>query len=47
MLHAFLATLVGSCEGSARTWFEPGTLADESPVAGTFRPLLGERFVRH
>jgi len=47
MLHAFLTSLVGSWEGSARTWFEPGTLADESPVTGTFRRLLGGRFVRH
>ena len=47
MPHEFLSSLIGSWEGHARTWFEPGVLADESPVAGTFRPLLGGRFVRH
>ncbi|WP_395137928.1 DUF1579 domain-containing protein [Armatimonas sp.] len=42
-----LKSLVGSWEGTCRTWFEPGKLADESQVSGTIRPLLGELFVRH
>jgi hypothetical protein len=42
-----LKSLEGSWEGTCRTWFEPGKLADESKVKGTFRPLLGGRFVRH
>jgi hypothetical protein len=39
--------LEGSWAGPARTWFEPGKLADESSVKGTFRPVLGGRFLRH
>lgn len=27
-----------------KTWFEPGKLADESPVKGTIRPVLDGRF---
>lgn len=43
----FLKSLVGSWEGTCRTWFEPGQLADESKVTGTMRPVLGGRFFRH
>lgn len=42
-----LKTLAGSWEGTSRTWFEPGKLADESRVTGTFRPLFDGQFVRH
>jgi hypothetical protein len=42
-----LKSLVGSWEGTCRTWLEPGKLADESRVEGTIRPVLGGRFVRH
>lgn len=42
-----LKSLVGSWEGTCRTWFEPGKLADESQVKGTIYPLRGEIFVRH
>jgi hypothetical protein len=42
-----LKSLVGSWEGTCRTWFEPGKLADESKVTGTIRPLLGGLFFRH
>jgi hypothetical protein len=45
--EAFLASIVGEWAGTCRTWFEPGVLADESPVAGEVRPLLGGRFYRH
>ncbi len=42
-----LKSMVGSWEGTCRTWFRPGELADESSVKGEFKPMLGGRFVRH
>ncbi len=42
-----LKSLIGTWEGTCRTWFEPGKLADESRIRGEFKPLLGGRFVRH
>ena len=45
--HRYLARLIGSWEGISRTWFEPGQLADESPITGTIRPVLDGRFVAH
>jgi Protein of unknown function (DUF1579) len=42
-----LKLLVGSWEGTCRTWFEPGKLADESMVKGKIYPLLDGRFIRH
>ena len=39
--------LVGSWEGTCRTWFTPGKLADESKVKGEIRPILDGRLVRH
>lgn len=42
-----LKSLVGSWEGTCKTWFEPGKLADESKINGTIRPLLDGRFIRH
>ena len=45
--HALLARMVGDWEGTARTWYEPGQLADTSPVRGTVRPILDGRFVLH
>jgi len=47
MEKEYLRQLLGSWEGSSRTWFEPGKLADESKVKGTIAPVLGGRFVRH
>ena len=32
--NEFLGALVGSWDGTARTWFQPGKLADESQVKG-------------
>lgn len=46
-IHHRLGQLVGEWEGVTRTWFEPDTLADESPWRGTIRPVLGGRFVLH
>jgi hypothetical protein len=45
--QAFLASLVGSLEGTCRTWFRPGELADESSVKGEFSFILGGNFLRH
>jgi hypothetical protein len=42
-----LKSLVGSWEGTCRTWFQPGKLADESKVKGKISPMLGGRFFRH
>jgi len=43
----YLRSLVGSWEGTCRTWFRPGELADESKVAGEFDFIVGDRFLRH
>jgi len=45
--QAFLKSLAGSWEGTCRTWFRPGKLADESNVTGKFELILGGRFLRH
>jgi len=42
--HAELARLEGSWSGIATTWFEPDVVADESPMTGSFRPILDGRF---
>ena len=39
--------LQGTWEGECRTWFEPGKLADESRVSGTFTNAIDSRFLRH
>ena len=44
---SFLESLTGMWEGTCRTWFRPGELADESQVRGEFQPILGGRFLRH
>lgn len=43
----FLKSLEGSWEGTCRTWFEPGKLADESKIKGTIRSMMDGRFYRH
>jgi hypothetical protein len=43
--HARLAAIEGEWSGTAKTWFEPDVLADESPVTGRFKPILDGRFV--
>jgi len=45
--HFQLSRLAGEWEGTAKTWFEPDTVADESPVSGTMRTILGGRFILH
>jgi hypothetical protein len=47
MSNTLLKSLVGSWEGTCRTWFEPGKLADESTIKGSIRPMFDERFFRH
>jgi hypothetical protein len=42
-----LKFMVGSWEGTCRTWFIPGKLADESKVKGEIRLILDGRLVRH
>jgi len=42
-----LKSLIGNWEGTCRTWFQPGKLADESSIRGEIKPVLGGRFVRH
>jgi hypothetical protein len=44
--HAMLLSLRGEWAGTCRTWFEPGKLADESPIRATIHPLLENRFVQ-
>ncbi|MGZ5219940.1 MAG: DUF1579 domain-containing protein [Chitinophagaceae bacterium] len=45
--HFQLSKLAGEWEGTTKTWFEPGKIADESPVRGSMRPILGGRFILH
>jgi hypothetical protein len=42
-----LKSLVGTWEGTCRTWFQPGELGDESRIRGEIKPMLKGRFVRH
>jgi hypothetical protein len=46
-MHKKLQSFIGNWEGITKTWFEPGVVADESPMKGAIRPLLGGRFVMH
>lgn len=45
--HADLAKLVGDWSGMTKTWFEPGMIADESPMNGSIRQILDGRFLIH
>ncbi|QDU39480.1 hypothetical protein Mal4_38250 [Maioricimonas rarisocia] len=47
MPDEFLASLEGQWKGTCRTWFRPGKLSDESPVTGSFKAIIGGKFVRH
>ena len=42
-----LTKLVGEWNGITKTWFEPDKLADESPMTGSIKAVLGGRFVMH
>jgi hypothetical protein len=39
--------MCGSWEGECRTWFEPGVLADTSPIKGTISHVINDQFIRH
>jgi hypothetical protein len=45
--HALLASMVGQWSGVARTWFEPGKLADEAPIKGSTKLILDSMFLQH
>ena len=40
-------SMKGTWEGTCKTWFEPGKLADESTVRGKVTDVFGGRFLRH
>ncbi|MBC7966845.1 MAG: DUF1579 family protein [Fuerstia sp.] len=42
-----LGQCVGKWQGTVKTWFEPGKLADESKVSGEIVTLLNGNFFRH
>lgn len=44
--HRWLAQLVGSWKGTAKTWFEPGVLGDESPSEGRIELIMDGRFLQ-
>jgi hypothetical protein len=46
-VHADLNRYCGNWEGTAKVWFGKDNVADESPVKGSIRPLLGGRFILH
>ncbi len=43
--HHLLQQFIGDWQGVTKTWFQPGKLADESPISGSFRPVLEGGFV--
>lgn len=43
----FLGKCVGKWQGTVKTWFEPGKLADDSKVSGEIVSLLNGNFFRH
>ena len=45
--QAWLTQLTGTWQGTCRTWFQPGELADESEIKGEFKPILDGGFLRH
>ncbi len=43
--HLKLSKLEGNWEGIARTWFDPATLEDESPVKGNMKLIMDGKYV--
>ena len=39
--------MCGDWAGECKTWFEPGVLADTSPIKGTVKSVFNEKFIRH
>lgn len=46
-IHKDLLKMVGNWHGTAKVYFEPPVIADESPVTGTITPILDGRFLLH
>lgn len=44
--HQYLLQFTGDWKGTSKTYFEPGVVADESPVEAVVRPLFDKRFVQ-
>ena len=48
MTHEQIFTqLIGNWQGTVKTWFEPGKLADKSSIKGEFTKVINQTFVRH
>ena len=47
MSSEILQQMVGSWQGTCRTWFEPDKLADESEIKGQIAKAFSDNFVRH
>jgi hypothetical protein len=45
--HFQLSRMVGEWKGTAKTWFDPSKLEDESPISGSMRLIMGGRFILH
>lgn len=45
-MHLQLGMFAGSWEGKAKTYFEPGVLADESPIEANISILMEGRFIQ-
>lgn len=45
--HHRLAALVGSWDGTTRTWFEKDILADESPMRARIFMVMDDRFMHY
>jgi hypothetical protein len=46
-IHKELNAFAGKWEGVTKTWFEPGVLADESPMHATIKSVLNGRFIMY
>lgn len=46
-IHSRLTKLAGEWEGTTKTWFEPGVVADESPMKGKITAILEGRFLMY
>jgi hypothetical protein len=44
-IHQHIQAMAGEWKGTTKTWFEPGVIADESPMTASIRPILGGRFL--
>ena len=42
-----LKGMIGTWEGTCKTWFVPDKLADDSKVTALIKPILGGKFLRH